>query len=111
MDNNNMPGQQQISIELKPEVAKGHYSNLAIISHSHSEFVIDFATSLPGLPKPEIGSRIVMTPEHAKRLLNALADNISKYESQFGQISLSGKQQGGTFNLADFGPLGGGSKS
>ena len=110
MDNNNNKP-QQLSIEIKPEVAKGHYSNLAIISHSHSEFILDFATSLPGPQKPEVGSRIIMTPEHAKRLLNALADNISKYESQFGQISLGGKQGGGTFNLADFGPLGGGSKS
>lgn len=95
----------QINLELKPEVAKGNYSNLAIISHSHSEFIIDFATVLPGLPKPEISNRIVMTPEHCKRLLNALADNISKYESQFGQISL-GEAPKGTFNLADFNPNG-----
>jgi hypothetical protein len=110
---NNQPKGQQISLELKPEVAKGQYSNLAIISHSRSEFIIDFATTLPGLVKPEIGSRIIMTPEHAKRLMNALFDNISKYEAQFGVIDLGGKgpQPGGTFNLADFGPLGGGSKS
>ena len=92
---------KQISLELKPEIAKGNYSNLAIISHSHSEFIIDFAEMLPGLPKPEIVSRIVMNPEHAKRLLNALGDNISKYESQFGQISLGGGPKA-TFNLADF---------
>ena len=77
MDNNE---KKQFSLELKPEVAKGSYSNLAIISHSPSEFVIDFATMLPGLQKPEISNRIVMNPEHAKRLLNALADNINKYE-------------------------------
>ena len=108
-ENNN----NQISLELKPEVAKGHYSNLAIISHSHSEFIIDFATMLPGIQKPEIGNRIVMTPEHAKRLLNALADNISKYENQFGSISLGGqRQEGATFNLADLpGFNGGGAKS
>lgn len=114
MDNNpQKPQQNQISLELKPEVAKGSYSNLAIISHSHSEFIIDFATTLPGLPKPEISNRIIMTPEHAKRLMNALLDNVSKYETQFGLIDLGSgpKQQGGTFNLADFGPLGGGSKS
>lgn len=108
---NNQPKGQQISLELKPEVAKGQYSNLAIISHSRSEFIIDFATTLPGLAKPEIGSRIIMTPEHAKRLMNALFDNISKYEAQFGIIDLSGNkntpQGGGTFNLGDFGPLGG----
>lgn len=91
----------QINLELKPEVARGSYSNLAIISHSHSEFIIDFATVLPGLPKPEITNRILMTPEHCKRLLNALADNIAKYESQFGPISL-GETPKGTFNLADF---------
>lgn len=93
--------QQQISLDLKPEVAKGNYSNLAIITHSHSEFIIDFATMLPGLPKPEISSRMIMTPEHAKRLLSALTDNIAKYESQFGPIDLGGEQKG-TFNLADF---------
>ena len=113
MDNNQPKPQNQIQLELKPEVAKGSYSNLAIISHSRSEFIIDFATTLPGLVKPEIGSRIIMTPEHAKRLMNALFDNISKYEAQFSVIDLGGKgpQPGGTFNLADFGPLGGGSKS
>ncbi|MBP5482696.1 MAG: DUF3467 domain-containing protein [Bacteroidales bacterium] len=114
MDNNQQKPQGGISLELKPEVAKGSYSNLAIISHSRSEFIIDFATTLPGLPKPEIGNRIIMTPEHAKRLMNALFDNISKYEAQFGIIDLGSKgpQPGGTFNLADFGPLpGNGTKS
>ena len=91
MDNNTPKPQNQIQLELKPEIAKGSYSNLAIISHSRSEFIIDFATTLPGLAKPEIGNRIIMTPEHAKRLMP--------------------QQGGGTFNLADFGPLGGGSKS
>ena len=70
MDNNE---KKPFSLELKPEIARGSYSNLAIISHSPSEFVIDFATMLPGLQKPEISNRIVMNPEHAKRLLNALA--------------------------------------
>ena len=86
MDNNN--AQKQIQLELKPEIARGTYSNLAIITHSHSEFIIDFATMLPGQPKPEVGNRIIMTPEHTKRLLNALMDNITKYESQFGFIDL-----------------------
>ena len=102
MDNNNET--KQLSLELKPEVAKGTYSNLAIISHSASEFIIDFATMLPGLPKPDITNRIVMNTEHAKRLLNALMDNIGKYESQFGRIDLPG--QSNTFNLADFNPNG-----
>lgn len=100
-----MEENKQLQLELKPEVAKGSYSNLAIISHSHSEFVIDFATMLPGLQKPEISNRILMTPEHAKRLLNALMDNIGKYENQFGRIELPGSPKA-TFNLADFNPNG-----
>ena len=117
MDNNNgKPQQNQLSIELNPQTTKVSYSNLAIISHSKTEFVLDFAATLPGLPKAQVGNRIIMTPEHAKRLMNALFDNISKYEAQFGVIDLGGgkggPQPGGTtFNLADFGPLGGGSKS
>ena len=115
MDNNQPKPQNQISIELNPQTTKVSYSNLAIISHSRSEFVLDFATTLPGLPKAQVSDRIIMTPEHAKRLMNALFDNISKYEAQFGVIDHSGNkngpQGGGTFNLADFGPLGGGSKS
>ena len=109
-----MEEKKEISLEIKPEIAKGTYSNLAIITHSHSEFIIDFATILPGLPKPDIGNRIVMTPEHAKRLLNALMDNVTKYEAQFGLISLGGQnpQQGGTFNLGDLPQVGpGGAKS
>ena len=100
MDNPNAP--KPLSLELKPEIAKGIYSNLAIISHSHSEFVIDFATMLPGLQKPEISSRILMTPEHSKRLLAALQDNIAKYESQFGPIDLGDNSPKATFNLQDF---------
>ena len=96
MDNNNS---KQLQIELKPEAAQGAYSNLAIISHSKSEFIIDFATMLPGLQKAVVGNRIIMTPEHAKRLLGALQDNIQKYEGQFGEIEFGPK---GTFNLTDF---------
>lgn len=99
-----MEEKKQINLELKPEIARGTYSNLAIISHSHSEFIIDFAEMLPGLAKPEIASRIIMTPEHAKRLLAALNENIGKYENQFGRIELPG--QSNTFNLADFNPNG-----
>ncbi|MCR5352581.1 MAG: DUF3467 domain-containing protein [Bacteroidales bacterium] len=105
MDNNDS-NKKQINFDLKPEVAQGTYSNLAIISHSHSEFIIDFATMLPGLPKPEVRSRILMTPEHCKRLLNALADNIARYEASFGPIALDAPEQKGTFNLADFAPNG-----
>jgi hypothetical protein len=102
----------EISIELNPEVAKGTYSNLAIITHSKAEFIVDFASNLPGFPKPTITNRIIMTPMHAKMLLNALMDNVTKYETQFGLIDLGngGKHSdGGTFNLGDlpqFGPNG-----
>ena len=89
-----------LSIELKPETATGKYSNLAIISHSHSEFIIDFATMLPGLQKAAVSNRIIMTPEHAKRLMLALQDNIQKYESQFGQITFG---RNDTFPMGGFG--------
>ena len=103
----NMANDKEFSIELKQEIAKGSYSNLAIITHSHSEFIIDFATMLPGLPKPEVGNRIIMTPEHAKRLFLALQDNINKYESQHGQITIGGEPKA-TFPMGGFG---GGAKS
>jgi len=76
----------QINIELTPETAEGIYSNLAIIAHSTSEFVIDFVRIMPGMPKANVKSRIILTPEHAKRLLQALQENVAKYESQFGSI-------------------------
>ena len=96
--------EKKVNINMDPAVAGGIYSNLAIISHSHSEFIIDFAAVLPGLPGPKVGSRILMTPEHAKRLLNALAENIGKYENQYGKIEIVNQQPRGTFNLADFNP-------
>lgn len=80
--------QMGIDIELDGEVAQGHYSNLAIISHSASEFVIDFAAVLPGIQKAKVRSRIILTPEHAKRLLFSLQDNISRYEKNVGKIEL-----------------------
>lgn len=76
----------ELDLELDSEIADGIYSNLAIISHSASEFIVDFATILPGLAKPKIRSRIILTPEHAKRLLLSLQDNIAKYESTNGLI-------------------------
>jgi hypothetical protein len=78
--------QGQISIELNEEVAQGTYSNLAVITHSASEFVIDFIRIMPGIPKAQVKSRIILTPEHAKRLVAALQDNIGKYESVHGPI-------------------------
>jgi hypothetical protein len=76
----------QIDIELSEEVAEGIYSNLAIITHSQSEFVIDFVKMMPGVPKAKVKSRIVLTPQHAKRLVKALADNIATYEQINGKI-------------------------
>lgn len=81
-----MAFEKEFKIDIKPEVARGSYSNLAIITHSHVEFVLDFAVMLPGLHKPEVGNRIIMNPEHAKRLYLAIQDNINKYESQYGPI-------------------------
>lgn len=86
MDNEENNQQSQINIELSEEVAEGTYSNLAIITHSHSEFVVDFITIMPGVPKAKVRSRIILTPEHAKRLLGALKDNVTKFEAQHGTI-------------------------
>ena len=82
----------QLNIELNPEIAEGTYSNLAIISHSTSEFVIDFVRMMPGTPKAHVKSRIILTPEHAKRLLFALQENIAKFEAQNGKIKISEAQ-------------------
>ena len=77
---------KQINIELTDDVAQGIYSNLAIITHSSSEFVLDFVRVMPGVPKAGVKARVILTPEHAKRLLFALQDNIAKYEATFGSI-------------------------
>ena len=108
MENN----ENKLDIEISHEVAKGTYSNLAIITHSHSEFILDFATMLPALPKAAVSNRLIMTPEHAKRLMMALQDNIQKYESQFGPISFGRKGGGETFPMGGFGNgFGNGAKS
>ncbi len=86
MEDAKQPKPSQISIELKEEVAQGTYSNLAVITHSSSEFVIDFVRVMPGIPKADVKSRIILTPEHAKRLMLALTDNIAKYEKVHGEI-------------------------
>jgi hypothetical protein len=78
--------QGQINIELNEEIAQGTYSNLAVITHSSSEFVVDFIRIMPGIPKAQVKSRIILTPEHAKRLVAALQDNIAKYEAVHGPI-------------------------
>ena len=79
---------EQTTIDLSADVAGGIYSNLALITHSRAEFVVDFMSQLPGMPKPRVQSRLIMTPEHAKLLLRALEDNIARYEQNFGEIVL-----------------------
>lgn len=81
--------QQQIEIELNEDVAEGQYCNFAIITHSNSEFVVDFIRMMPGVPKARVKSRILLTPEHAKRLTLALNENIQRYEQQFGEIKIN----------------------
>lgn len=82
----------QLNIELSEEIAEGVYSNLAIITHSSSEFVVDFIRVMPGVPKAKVKSRVVLTPEHAKRLLSALEDNIEKFETANGRIKVQHDQ-------------------
>ncbi|MDR3094786.1 MAG: DUF3467 domain-containing protein [Bacteroidales bacterium] len=89
--NHPQQGKNQINIELKEEIAQGVYSNLAVISHSSSEFVVDFIRVMPGVPKADVKSRIILTPEHAKRLWLALGDNMNKYESKHGPVQIEDK--------------------
>jgi hypothetical protein len=95
-----------INIELGEKEAEGIYSNLAIISHSQAEFVVDFTRILPGVPKARVHARIVMTPQHAKLLLHALHENITRYEAQYGEINIDGQLLpggGGTFPVGNQG--------
>jgi len=90
---------QQINVELGEKEAEGIYSNLAVITHSPAEFVIDFTRMLPGIPKTKVYARIIMTPQHAKSLLLALKDNIEKYEKQFSEIKIFGNQKNKSFGF------------
>ena len=99
---------KSISFDISHETARGTYSNLAIVTNSNIEFVIDFAHMLPGMPKPEVTNRIIMTPDNAKRLLRALNNNIQQYEEHFGRIT-SEYNEGMTFNMEDISK--GGAKS
>lgn len=96
---NQPPQQQQINVELGEKEAEGIYSNLAILTHSPAEFVIDFTRILPGVPKAKVLARIITTPQHARLLLNALKDNIEKYEKSFGEIKIHGEQTPGGFGF------------
>ena len=84
--------ENQINIELTEELAGGIYSNLSVITHSHSEFIVDFIQMMPGVPKAKVKSRIILAPDNAKKLLQALADNVKKFESINGQIKVNGPQ-------------------
>ena len=97
MEDQKINKENQVNIELSEELAEGIYSNLAVITHSQTEFIVDFVSIMPGVPKAKVKSRIILTPEHAKRLHDALADNIKKFESQNG--SISGNNSGGTVNF------------
>ena len=90
--NENDNKQQGLQIELTPEIAQGEYANFAIITHGSSDFVIDFARVLPGVPKAQVKSRVILAPEHAKRLLAALQENIMRYEREYGQIKIPNQE-------------------
>ncbi|RYY33105.1 MAG: DUF3467 domain-containing protein [Sphingobacteriaceae bacterium] len=96
--------ENQLNIELSEDIAEGIYSNLAIITHSNSEFVVDFIRVMPGVPKAKVKSRIILTPEHAKRLAAALEDNIAKFETVNGRIKLQEEHPGFPMNFG--GPVG-----
>jgi len=91
--------ENQLNIELSEEVAEGIYSNLAIITHSNSEFVLDFIRVMPGVPKAKVKARIVLTPEHVKRLLTAIQDNIEKFENVNGRIKIQTEPTGFPMNF------------
>ncbi len=85
MDNTNQQP-SQLNIEISEEIAEGVYANLAIITHSHAEFVIDFVNVMPGTPKSKVKSRIILTPQHAKRFMKALTENVQRFETANGAI-------------------------
>ncbi len=91
--------ENQLNIELSEEVAEGIYSNLAIITHSNTEFVLDFIRVMPGVPKARVKSRIVLTPEHAKRFLRALEENLEKFEAVNGRVKINEEPPGFPMNF------------
>ncbi|MBK7028737.1 MAG: DUF3467 domain-containing protein [Bacteroidales bacterium] len=100
---NDPKNQNQINIELSDEMAEGIYSNLAVITHSGTEFVVDFIKMMPGVPKAKVKARIILTPQHAKRLFRAIKENIAKYEALHGPIKES---EGGDLPFQLSGPVG-----
>lgn len=95
---NNNENKNQLQIQLRPEMADGKYSNLAMIGHGPNEFLIDFIFAAPGMPQAPVVSRIIMSPENAKQLMFALTDNVKKYEAQFGEIKQRNAQGGALGN-------------
>jgi hypothetical protein len=85
-NNEQAPGSNQLNIEISEEISEGVYANLAIITHSHAEFVVDFVNVMPGTPKSKVKSRIILTPFHAKRFMKAMIDNVKKFEAVNGTI-------------------------
>ncbi len=98
--------ENQLNVELTEEMAEGEYVNLAMIAHSQSEFVIDFIKMMPGIPKAKVKSRVILTPDHVYRLMNALKENIQKYEEVYGAISEDQNQIGFQFPMNYRGPIG-----
>lgn len=98
--------ENQLNVELTEEMAEGEYVNLAMIAHSQSEFVIDFIKMMPGIPKARVKSRVILTPDHVYRLMNALKENIQKYEEVYGVISEDQNQIGFQFPMNYRGPIG-----
>lgn len=95
MDDSKKQKPQQLQIQVNEKVADGEYANLAVITHSNAEFVFDFIRVMPGSPKANVQSRVIMTPSHAKALLLALKTNIEKYETQYGEIRMLDQQMTG----------------
>jgi hypothetical protein len=101
--NENNKNQGQLQLELPQDVAQGEYANFAVITHSSSDFIVDFARVLPGVPKATVKSRVILAPEHAKRLLGALQENIMRYERAFGPIKIPEQKGGGAIAPFDLG--------
>ncbi len=102
MEEQQLP-EQQLNIELTEEIADGIYANLAVITHSFAEFVVDFVNVMPNMPKAKVKSRVIMTPQHAKRLMRALVDNVKRFEAQHGVIK---DQEATSLPFAFNGPAG-----
>lgn len=99
MDQEEKKNQGPMQINIPDELVQGTYSNMAVVSHSSADFVVDFVCIMPGMEHPQLKSRIVMAPEHAKRLMLALNDNVQKYEEAFGGITIHNTQMPATANF------------